>query len=167
MLCWVTFVYTLVIPVILFMPEKQDLPGKRQDMKTQTGIWLDSNKAYIIQLQEGAEASLESIESGVEHYNIHGGYGGKDKFLAQDARSERGLMQRKKQQMKRYFETIIEKVQSSEELLIFGPAEAKTGLEKVLAERKDLNKQKRTIETADSMTQNQMVDRVKRFFAPG
>ena len=67
--------------------------------------------------------------------------------------------------LKKYYDDIKRAVASADELFIFGPAEAKKGLEKSIAEDKNFKPELLGVETADSMTKNQMVAGVKAFFA--
>jgi hypothetical protein len=53
----------------------------------------------------------------------------------------------------------------SDELYIFGPADTKTKLEKKInAEKSTIASKPKSIETADSMTSNQIVAKVKQFY---
>ena len=52
-------------------------------------------------------------------------------------------------------------------LYIFGPAEAKVGLEKAMMDDHNFKPIILGVETADSMTQNQMVAEVRAFFCWG
>lgn len=136
-------------------------------MKTQTGIWLDSDKALLVHLKEG-EASIEKIESEVEHYHPKGGYGSSNKQLGQDAVSESAYRERKDQQLKRYYHKVMDQVAASDELLICGPGEVKVWFNKELENTKSFDQNKiRAVESADSMTENQLVAYVKDYFTAG
>ncbi|MGE3802331.1 MAG: hypothetical protein AB7H80_15050 [Candidatus Kapaibacterium sp.] len=127
------------------------------------GIWLDQRKAYLILLTDHQVTTTE-IESGVEEYHLHGGYGGPDKHLGQDASSETTLLARRKQQSKRYYQEIMSKLPVIEELYVFGPGEAKTHFADALKTDHQLKHVQLTVEAADSMTPNQMQAAVRDFF---
>ena len=98
-------------------------------MNREIGIWLDYKTAYLIRLQE-AEATVEEIPSAVEDYHPSGGATSKTPWGPQDSVKEKTYLERKKQQLQRFFQTIMEKLQKDDALYIFGPAEAKTWAQK-------------------------------------
>ncbi len=131
-------------------------------MKIQTGIWLDHANAHIVRLENGESHTL-TVESAVEDHRVHGGYGGSDAHLSQDSRSDRRLLERKNQQLKKYFQEVIDRVPASSELLIMGPGEVKTGFQQEIL-RLNSPVEIKEVMTADKMTQNQLVAKVKAFF---
>lgn len=133
-------------------------------MKKQIGIWLDYREANIIELT-GDESTMNTLPSEVDTSRPKGGsrtkgapYGPMDKI------SESKYLERRKQQEAAYFEQIIAAVQEADELYIFGPAEAKDGLAKAIRQNPTFKPLLRAVETADSMTINQKVAKVKAFF---
>lgn len=133
-------------------------------MKKQTGIWLDFKKAYIINL-ENKSAKVLTIESEVEDYHVVGGARSKQPWGPMDKTSESKYLERRKHQSKKYYEALKQIVADKEELFVFGPAEAKKGLEKAILEDHNFKPALLGVETADSMTENQMVAEVRSFFA--
>ncbi len=133
-------------------------------MKIQTGIWLDTRNAHIVRIQ-GDQVSSKTIESEVESFNPRGGYGGANKQMPQDAISEQKMLERRKSQLTKYFQEIMELVSDSDEILIIGPGEVKLGLEKEMKKRNDIGAKIVAVQPADSMTENQIVAKVKAFFA--
>ncbi len=128
-----------------------------------TGIWLDTEKAFIIELQ-GDEADIERLDSEVEHFNVHGGSGSSTPWGPQDATSDHKILERKKHQLHNYYQRIIERVKAAEQLYIFGPAEAKNGLQKELAKLSSMHEKVMAVDTADSMTENQMKAYVRNYY---
>ena len=64
-----------------------------------------------------------------------------------------------------YFKDIISTVNESDELYIFGPAETKTKLQqKINGEKSTIASKLKSVETADSMTSNQIIAKVKKFY---
>ena len=58
-------------------------------------------------------------------------------------------------------------VKKSDELIIFGPAQTKTKLEQKLMSGHLIEPGKlKSVETADKMTLNQIVEKVRRFYNP-
>jgi len=134
-------------------------------MKKQTGIWIDSRKAIIVTLEDGTE-SINEIQSDLENRIYHDKEGDKGSFIGhQHIDSQNTFDERKKHEINNYFKEIISTVNDSDELYIFGPAETKTRLEnKINSEKSTIASKLKSVETADSMTSNQIVAKVKKFY---
>jgi len=130
----------------------------------QTGIWLDFDHANIIQL-EGEKVTKNIISSNIEDYHLKGGSRSKTPWGPMEKTSESKHLQRRKQQEKAFYKAICKAVENSNELFVMGPAEAKIGLQKYIEGYKNLNDILLDVQTADSITENQKVARVKAFFA--
>ena len=127
------------------------------------GIWLDNHKAYIVYINNG-NTNMIRIDSDVEDYRIHGGSAAPSPFGSQNAVSEKRFLERKKQQLNSFFNEVIEKIEACDEIYICGPAEAKKGLNKEIEKKFRLKSRVARVETCDSMTENQIVAKVKSFF---
>jgi hypothetical protein len=135
-------------------------------MKKQTGIWIDSTKAIIVSL-EGSKEPVTEVLSELENRVYHDKEGDKGSFFAgQHIDSQKSFDERKKHQINSYLKDVISSVNNADELYIFGPAETKTKLEKKInAEKSTISSKPKSIETADSMTSNQIVAKVKQFYS--
>lgn len=134
-------------------------------MKKQTGIWIDSKKAIIVTLNGGKEM-ISEIQSDLENKVYHDKEGNKGSFIShQHINSDKTFEERKKHQMNAYLNDVLSTVNGSDELYVFGPAETKTKLQHKIFESKSNNVEKlKSVETADNMTQNQIVAKVKQFY---
>jgi hypothetical protein len=132
-------------------------------MNKKVGIWMDSENAVIVTLLGNTEI-MKMIESGVEHYHIHGGSGSSTPYGPQDAVSESKLLERKKHQENNYFDKIIVELGDVNAIAIFGPAEAKIGLKKALLKNEELRDKMIHVEAADRRTENQIMELVRNFF---
>ena len=126
-------------------------------MSKNIGIWLDSDEAIII---ENGKESLHRIASDVEHFNPLGGAKG----LRQES-SDTKLLHRKNNQLKSYFENIIKEVSSADKIVLFGPAETKVGLKREIEQKAALKDKLDGVETADNMSDNQLLEWVRNHFA--
>jgi len=63
-----------------------------------------------------------------------------------------------------YLKRIISEIKNSDKIVLFGPAEMKTDLEKVIQKDNNLKNKLIAVKTADSMTENQKVAWVKKFY---
>lgn len=135
-------------------------------MKKQTGIWIDSKKAVIVTLEDGKEAVSE-IQSDIENSVYHDKEGDKGSFFGgQHIDSQKTFDERKKHQINNYLKDVISTVNESDELYIFGPAETKTKLQqKINGEKSTIASKLKSVETADSMTSNQIIAQVKKFYS--
>ncbi|NOQ75271.1 MAG: hypothetical protein GQ574_24885 [Crocinitomix sp.] len=131
-------------------------------MKVNIGIWLDSEKAVII---ENKKDKLETISSEIEHFHLHGGSKGKTPYGTQDATSETKLLERKKLQTKRYFDKIISRIGTADKIVVFGPAETKLGFQKNIEMNNQIKDKLVGVETVgNKLTENQLKEWVRNFY---
>ena len=133
-------------------------------MPEYAGIWIDLEKAYIVKLQDGKE-SLEVIDSNVEkHIRLSGGARSKTPFGPQEIASERKPEERRKHQLTRFYRDVIKNIEDVSRVYIMGPGEAKKALNKEIARAKRLSAIRVVVETADKMTEKQLIAKVKDFY---
>jgi stalled ribosome rescue protein Dom34 len=130
--------------------------------KRQYGVWLDTRKAYILELRKD---DFIIIESDIEEYNPKGGYGSQVPYQFQDATSESTYLERKKQQEKKYFSHIISELQNADEIVLMGPAETRKHLEKAINENNKLQGKVEDNLPLDSLTENQIRAQIKEYFS--
>ncbi len=130
----------------------------------QTGIWIDTAKAIVVDLENGKE-KLTEIESNVETRALEGA-GDSGSFMGdQHLSREQKINERKKHQLNGYLDDVMNHLKSSDEVFIFGPAKVKNKLADAIKENTLLSKVNLIgVETADSMTDNQVVAKVKEAF---
>lgn len=133
-------------------------------MKNRCGIWIDSKKAVIVHLKEG-ENDVLVVDSGIEErIRIPGETKWLTQFATRFLNFEKRKENRRAHEVKNYLDKVIAEIKDVDELVLFGPASMKLELEKAI--RKDVTHSsiKRTVETTDGMTENQIVAWVKRYF---
>ncbi len=128
----------------------------------QIGVWLDMRNAMIIAPEESE--IIHKINSDISEFNPKGGYGSSVPYEAQEAVSEKHYLNRKNQQMQKYFDEIFEKIKSADELVILGPAETRIHLEKELFERHGFQAAILANQPLDSVTDNQIIAKVRELF---
>lgn len=129
-----------------------------------TGIWLDKKKALVVELENGNETLL-TVKSNVEDFHISGGSGTKLKGGPQDVVQDSKYLEREKHQLSNYFKELATKIDNSEELVLFGPAGTNEKFYKELQKKyKDIGKKVKDVVKADSMTSNQIVALVKKYY---
>jgi len=133
-------------------------------MIKQTGIWLDKEKAYVINIAEGNH-TIKTIESDISIRERFEGEGKEyGRFGGQFLSMENKKNNRIKKQSVEYLKRIILEIKNSDEVLLFGPAEMKTELEKMIRKDNNLKDKLVAVQAADSMTENQLVAWVKEFY---
>ena len=129
----------------------------------QVGIWLDYKEANIIKIIKGV-VNVSSIPSGVNPGKPKGGHRSKTPYGPMDKISEGKHLERRKHQLEDYYKSICEEVLECDEVFIIGPAEAKIGLRKYMSKYRDLYPRLLDVQTVDSITENQKIEKVKAFF---
>jgi ABC-type Zn uptake system ZnuABC Zn-binding protein ZnuA len=128
------------------------------------GIWIDKEKAHIVTL-EGEKEYFKTIVSELESFNVRGGSRSKTRWGPQQVVHDSKYLEREKHQMRDYFAKLAEAVKSADVISIFGPAEVKEKFAKELSEKHPgIDAKVKAVETADSMTDNQVKAMIKEHF---
>ena len=132
-------------------------------MTKQAGIWIDQSRAIIIFLINGKH-SIKEIDSNIEtRVRFAGESKPIGRFGHQFLSSKEKQDQRKRNQKQEFLHKVVTLLDGVDEMVVLGPAEMKFDLKKqILA---DINKNNTVlrVETADSMTQNQLIATVKDY----
>ena len=128
-------------------------------MKTKIGLWIDNREAIIVKLTDKSE-QITRINSDVEKQIRFAGGSRKDGLQTTEALRGKKL----DTQLGKYFDDIIAHIRDAELIQIFGPGDAKNELAKGL-EKDGLKERIVEIETADSMTDNQIAAKVREYFS--
>jgi hypothetical protein len=123
-------------------------------MSHRVGIWIDHKKAVIVSASANS-VTVKTMESEVGPHTRYsnGPDGGEKKYE-----------ERYGQHLDRYYDEIISQLGQPEAVLIFGPGEAKLQLKERLSHSKALSEQIIRIETADKLTDPQIVAKVKEYY---
>ncbi len=128
------------------------------------GIWIDKEKAHIVTLAEEKE-HFRTIESKLEFFNIQGGARSKTRWGPQDVVQDSKYLEREKHQFREYFKNLAEILKDADVISVFGPGEAKDKFRKEMNEKyPQLAAKIKTVQTVDSMTNNQIIALVKENF---
>jgi len=125
-------------------------------MGKKVGIWLDRNKAVIVSIAEGITGRA-IITSDMEHYVLY------SKIVPGDGASEDPRDRRFWNHLGEYYDKIIANIRDAEQILIFGPEEAKYELQKYL-EAAGLAEHIISVEDAVKMTDLQITAKVEKRF---
>jgi hypothetical protein len=133
-------------------------------MSIKTGIWIDKRKAIVIRLK-GNESIVSTIDSNIEtRERIAGESKSFSRFGEQYTRPEKQNENRIKEQTTIFLKEVMDSVQDSNEVVVWGPSKMKYELEKAIQSNRNFSPTLKGVETADNMTENQMVAWVKNYF---
>lgn len=124
-------------------------------MNRMAAVWIDHKKAVIVSASEG-RVTTRTLESDVA---AHPHFGGQ-----QDGGGEKKYEERHRERLERYYDEVIDHLGTPEALLILGPGEAKLELKERLGRSVAPSQPVVEIETADKLTEPQIVAKVKEHF---
>lgn len=131
------------------------------------GVWLDTSKAVLVTIA-GSDSDLTTIPSGIEtQERIEGEENQAGRFGNQFVEDEKSKENRIDEMEQKFIEKLIKKVSSADQLLVFGPAHMKTRFEKMFRKETGPKPNLRAVESADSMTDNQVAAHVREYYGKG
>jgi stalled ribosome rescue protein Dom34 len=131
-------------------------------MKAEMGLWIDHREAVIVVLSKARE-EIKRITSTAEKQLRRSGEPSKGPFEAQEVPADDSREKEYSGQLAHFYDEIISYLRAAGSILIFGPGEAKGELKKRV--EKDKNDARIVaVETADKMTDPQIVAKVRNYF---
>jgi len=131
--------------------------------KLSGGVWMDRRKAVIITLKED-RSEVKTVHSGIEGSHR---IGGEKKILSRFGRPFSNYEQKNERMLTHdlqdYLTEVKNELKGMDQVVLFGPADMKSELEKEL--RESMHPVVRSVESADKMTQNQMLAWVKKYYS--
>jgi hypothetical protein len=129
------------------------------------GIWMDKEKAQIVRLHEEAE-EFETLYSNLDFFKPSGGSRTRSaKWGPQDVVHDSKYLAKEKQQLKTYFNNLVNAIGDADAIALFGPADTNQKFKKDLERNhKALAKKLKAITKTDSMTENQVKALVRDYF---
>lgn len=122
-------------------------------MTTNAGIWIDHKHAFVVFLSESGE-QIKHIESDTrKNESAH-------EIAPEDVRQRHF-----DQHLNVYYKEIIRCVKDAHSIFLCGPGEAKIEFQKQI-KSKDLMSRIAKVESADKMTEPQLMAKIRRCFAP-
>ena len=125
---------------------------KHNNQKQYAGVWLDNDKAMII---------TNNSENGNDDYMV------KDKVKAKETHSggsEHSMNNAKQSDSLKYFKSVSALLSGYDEILVFGPGKSQEQFQNHLNEDPQFKSKKITIDSAEQLTEPQMVAVVRDFF---
>ena len=124
-------------------------------MSHEVGIWIDHRKAIIVTIS-GGHVRTKTLVSDVGPHTHYAG--------SQEGGGEKKYEERHSQSLDRYYDDVISRLGEPEAVLLFGPGEAKLELKHRLGRSKVLSEGVVAVESADKLTDPQIVAKVREHF---
>ncbi len=150
---------------LLQKPQKPLAAEDADVMKTLAGVWIDHREAVIV-LVSGNREDMTRIKSGVEKQLRRSGRS--PSVAPFEARMVPADDSRERQytgNLAHYYDEVISCLRPASAVLLFGPGEAKGELRKRL-EKDRLDLRINRVETADKMTERQILQKVRWHYFP-
>ncbi len=122
---------------------------KQQNKKQNAGVWIDNQKAMIITSDNDGDYTIKEKLKADENFG---------------SGSEHSMNNAKQSGNLKYFKTISNQLLKYDEILIFGPGKSQEQLQNHLEEDAQFNKKKISIDSAEHLTDPQMIAKVRDFF---
>ena len=118
------------------------------------GIWMDHSNAHLMEFANAAEGS-KTIASPFTHEV-------KEESLE---KGEKTMHHKEQQQQSAYYKQLGEVIKNYEEVILFGPTDAKTELHNILKTDHHFDNIKIEVKQADKMSENQQHAFVREYFS--
>lgn len=134
-------------------------------MSERAGVWVDHRKAVVVRISESGEEVVR-VESGVESQLRRSSEHPTGNFEPLQVPADDTQQHKYVAELNRFYDEVIVHVRSAKSILICGPGEAKKELKNRMAEKLP-GTQDVVLETADSMTDAQVVAKIRQHFHAG
>lgn len=134
-------------------------------MKTNMGLWIDHRRAVILAISDGQEDARVILSHADRQPGRSDGERSITKFESLQVPADDVKDRKFEQHLHAFYDEIIARVGDAEQLLIFGPGEAKGEFKKRLEKEKPSDRIL-SLETTDKMTDRQIAAKVREFFLP-
>lgn len=118
------------------------------------GIWMDNSTAHLMEYTRDS-METETVESTFTHQD-------REETLN---RSESVMHNKEQQKQRLYYKELAEIIKKYDEVILFGPTNAKAELFNTLKEDHHFDKIKIAVEDADKMSENQQHAFVRGYFS--
>lgn len=125
---------------------------KHNNQKQYAGVWLDNDKAMIITTNSENESGDYIIQDKVKAKENHSGG------------SEHSINNAKQSDNLKYFKSVSTLLLKYDEILIFGPGKSQEQFQNHLSDDAQFKNKKISIDTAEQLTDPQMIAVVRDFF---
>jgi stalled ribosome rescue protein Dom34 len=133
-------------------------------MKTKVGLWIDHRKTIIVAVKDKGGEIVQILSKAEKQPRRAGDSPLKGSHESQQVPADDSRQRHFTRQLRVYYDEVIACIHEAEEILIFGPGEAKNELKKLL-QKNNLGERIVAVETVDKMTDRQIELKVQQHFA--
>jgi hypothetical protein len=133
-------------------------------MKYNVGLWIDHVKAFIVTIKADRDIDSIIIESDIEPSTKSTGGDRTKTPYSKGGVSVEKSQSRRQQQLKGYYEDIIEQIAGADKIYLFGPGTAKKELNHEIQKNGLIAEKIIGIDAADKMTEPQMIAKVRNYY---
>ena len=126
---------------------------KQNNEKQQVGVWIDNQEAVLISRTDDVETKDYSILNKIKAGGAHGGG------------SEHSMNNAKHGDAIKYFKSVSALLLNYDHILIFGPGKSQEQFHNHLKEDAQFNNKQISIDSAEHLTDPQMIAKVRGFFS--
>ncbi len=132
-------------------------------MKKDIGLWIDRRKTVMV-VVNGKEHEIKVLKSGLEgRVRYHGASGARSYYGPQYGQGDDQIDKKFNKEANEYYDEVIAELRNADQVLIFGPGEAKDELQNRIEQEK-AQVPVVAVEPADKMTDRQIAAKVRKFF---
>ena len=132
-------------------------------MSIKIGLWIDHRQAIVVRFFDYGDDIVRVASKLPKHIRFSGVSYDRDELNPHDDFAEDKRDKRFNQLLNHYYDDVILRLASADSILILGPGEAKSELQKRLA-KSELVSAKVIVEASDKMTEKQIAARVRQYF---
>jgi hypothetical protein len=132
-------------------------------MTGKAGVWIDHRNALIVAISPSGEHTTRVVSKVEKHPERGGDWPLQGSYDVDQVPADNSRQRALTGELDIYYDAVIEALRGFDSLFIFGPGEAKGELNRRLASVK-LAERVTAVETADKMTDPQLVAKVRTHF---
>jgi len=132
-------------------------------MKTTVGVWIDHRKAVVVLVTDEGEVAELTISKVEKQLRRSGDSPMKGRFESKLVPADNSQQKKSTGQLNIYYDAVIASIRDADSILLFGPGEAKGELQERI-EKSRLRGRIVAVETAERMTDRQIVARARQYF---
>ncbi len=134
-------------------------------MNEKAGVWVDHRKAVVVRFSESGEEVVH-VNSGAESQLRRSSEHPTGNFEPLQVPADDTQQHKYMAELNKFYDEVISHVSSAKSILICGPGEAKKELKNRMAEKLRVTENV-VLETADIMTDAQVVAKIRQHFHAG
>jgi hypothetical protein len=131
------------------------------------GVWMDHHSAHLVYQKSKHVYEVETLESLADKHPREDGQSGDGANFGEHRSSNNEYSKHNKEQQdtKHYFASLAKVLAPYDDILLFGPTEAKKEFFNYLFEDKSFSGKSIMVENSDKLTPNQLIALVRDYFA--